>query len=350
MTRKPATRELVVLMGRQLGTLKMDGHGRLQLDYDGGYLTDPLSTPLSTSMPLSGRTYGGKALVAFLQGLLPDNDDVLRRWAARFGVTTGNPFGLLSHVGEDCAGAAQFVRPERLGQLRPGGVHWLDDEALRERIELLRTDPTSWLDENSEGKFSLAGAQAKFALLNDQGRWGEPFGAVPTTHIIKPPTGRFADQDLNEHVCLSAARRAGLPTARSALVSFAGERALVVERYDRLRTPDGWLRVHQEDFCQALGLPPDRKYQGEGGPGAADMGRLVRRLLPGADGDDALAGFIGALAFNWLMGGTDAHAKNFSLLLSGPQVRLAPLYDLVSAFPYVAGPESHAGQARSAGT
>ena len=189
MTSKPATRELVVLMGAgQLGTLKMDDHGRLQLDYDGQYLADPLSTPLSTSMPLSGRTYGGKVLVAFLQGLLPDNDDVLRRWAARFGVTTGNPFGLLSHVGEDCAGAAQFVRPKRLGQLRPGGVQWLDDEAFRERIELLRTDPTSWLDESSEGRFSLAGAQAKFALLNDEGRWGEPFGRCP------PPTSSSLPQ------------------------------------------------------------------------------------------------------------------------------------------------------------
>ena len=122
-------------------------------------------------------------------------------------------------------------------------------------------------------------------------------------------------------------------------MNFAGERAIAVERYDRLRTPDGWLRVHQEDFCQALGLPPDRKYQSEGGPGAADIGRLVRRLLPGADGDGASVDFVGALTFNWLMGGTDAHAKNFSLLLSGPQVRLAPLYDLVSAFPYVTGPK-----------
>jgi serine/threonine-protein kinase HipA len=333
---------------KRLGVLEMGTHGRLRLDYDDEYLDDPSATPLSTSMPLSGRSYVGKVVVAFLQGLLPDDDDVLRRWAARFHVPPGNLFGLLSHVGEDCAGGAQFVRPERLGELRPGGVRWLADEVLRERVELLRTDPTSWLDETSEGRFSLAGAQAKFALLHDEGRWGEPYGAVPTTHIIKPPSGRFADLDLNEHLCLSAARLAGLPAARSALVDFAGERAVAVERYDRLRGADGWLRVHQEDLCQAFGLMPDRKYESEGGPGAADICRLLRRLLPGADGDGAVADFLRAVAFNWLIGGTDAHAKNYSLLLAGPQVRLAPLYDLVSGFPYLAGPRGprRSGQIR----
>ena len=292
MTRRPAARQLVVLIGpEQLGVLEIDAHGRLHLDYDDNYLDDPSATPLSTSMPLSGRAYAGKVVVAFLQGLLPDNDDVLKRWAARFHVPPGNLFGLLSHVGEDCAGGAQFVRPERLGELRPGGVRWLSDEAVRERVGGLRSDPTSWLDESSEGRFSLAGAQAKIALLHDGGRWGEPYGTVPTTHILKPPTGTYADQDLNEHLCLSAARLAGLPAARSALVDFAGERAVAVERYDRLRKADGWVRIHQEDLCQAFGLLPDRKYESEGGPGAADICRLVRRLLPGPDGDAAVGDF-----------------------------------------------------------
>ncbi|HEV2361655.1 MAG TPA: HipA domain-containing protein, partial [Acidimicrobiales bacterium] len=256
----------------------------------------------------------------------------------RFGVSANSPFGLLSHVGEDCAGAVQFVRPERLAALGPGGVEWLDEESLRDRIERLRFDPASWLDTDSQGQFSLAGAQAKFALIHEEGRWGEPYGAVPTTHIIKPPAGRFADQDLNEHLCLSAAANAGLTVARSKLVHFVGERAVAVERYDRLRTAQGWVRVHQEDCCQALGVPPDRKYQSDGGPGTAAIARLLRQLLPGEDGDRALSDFVDAVAFNWLAGGTDAHAKNFSILLSGSQVRLAPLYDLVSALPYVAGP------------
>ena len=334
-----AARQLVVLMaGRRLGTLIMDRYGRLQLDYDEAYLVEASSTPLSTSMPLSGRTWRGKVLVAFLQGLLPDNGDVRDRWAARFGVATGSPFVLLSHVGEDCAGAAQFVRPERLGSLGPGGVRWLDDEALRDRLEQLRNDPADWLGTDSKGQFSLAGAQAKFALIKQDGRWGEPYGAVPTTQIIKPPAGQYADRDLNEHLCLSAAASAGLVVARSSLVTFGDERAVAVERYDRVRTPEGWARVHQEDFCQALGVPPERKYQSEGGPGTRDIARLLRRLLPGEEGDRALVDFVDAVAFNWLAGGTDAHAKNFSLLLSGSQVRLAPLYDLVSALPYATRP------------
>ncbi len=335
-----SNRELIVLMnGQRLGALSKNAHGRTRLDYDDEYLSSPRPTPLSASMPLTAPSWQGKRLHAWLQGLLPDNSMVIERWAARFGVSPDSPFALLSHVGEDTAGAVQFVRPERMADLVPGGVTWLDDETLRARVELLRVDPATWLDADGRGQFSLAGAQSKFALLFEDRRWGEPYGAVPTTHIIKPPAGRFEDQDLNEHLCLQAAANVGLVVARSQIVFFGDERATAVERYDRIRTETGWRRIHQEDCCQALGIPPDRKYQSQGGPGTDTIARLLRGTVVGTPGDQAVSDFVDALAFNWLAGGTDAHAKNFSLLLSGSQVRLAPLYDLTSALPYVVGPQ-----------
>jgi serine/threonine-protein kinase HipA len=142
------------------------------------------------------------------------------------------------------------------------------------------------------------------------------------------------DHDLNEHLCLDAARRCGLLVARTHVEQFGGESAVVVNRYDRINRDGGILRIHQEDLCQALGVPPSRKYQNEGGPGPADVARLIRRVMPPRNADAAVLRFADALIWNWVVGGTDGHAKNYSLLVAGDQVRLAPLYDIASALPY----------------
>jgi serine/threonine-protein kinase HipA len=337
-----ADRNLAVLLGgARAGDLTQDRHGRIRLSYDDGYREQAVATPLSSALPLTAATHAGRSVLAYLTGLLPDNRDVLERWGALFKVSANNPFALLEHVGEDCAGAVQFVRPERLEQLEPGSVRWLTVEELGERILQLRADPTSWLGaDDRAGHFSLAGAQAKFAILRDGDRWGDPSGAMATTHIVKPTTGPFVDQHLDEHICLSAARRAGLLAVRSEIVDFAGESAAVVARYDRFRPygAERALRVHQEDFCQALSVMPERKYQSDGGPGPVEMFGLVRTLMPGAAGDEACEQLVDGLAFSWLTGGSDAHAKNFSLLMSGQEVRLAPLYDLTSILPYLLRP------------
>lgn len=159
--------------------------------------------------------------------------------------------------------------------------------------------------------------------------------AAATSHILKPALEGFDDHDLNEHLCLSAARRAGLMAANTRIASFDDQTAIVTERYDRVAQPNGWLRrIHQEDLCQALGLPPELKYQSEGGPTPRAIVDLLRQVLPGVAADDAVLRFLDALVLNWLICGTDAHAKNYSLLLAGRQVRLAPLYDVASALPY----------------
>ena len=188
------------------------------------------------------------------------------------------------------------------------------------------------------GQFSLAGAQPKTALFFDGRRWGVPSGPTPTTHILKPPVDRFDGHAENEHLCLALARAQGLPAARSEVRMFGNEQAIVVERYDRVRLAGSIRRLHQEDMCQLLGLPPTKKHQNEGGPGCAELSEAIR-THSAAPVDDAWT-FARALMLNWIVGGTDAHAKNFSMLI-GPRGRgrLAPLYDMASMLPYDADPE-----------
>jgi serine/threonine-protein kinase HipA len=260
---------------------------------------------------------------------------VLARWAAKFQVSARNVFALISHVGEDCAGAVQFVTPERLEAISSGKedkVEWLDESEVAMRLRMLREDHAAWRLPRDTGQFSLAGAQPKTALLLQNDRWGIPSGRIPTTHILKPPTGHFDGHAENEHICLMLARNLGLPAAQSKVMRFKDEVAIVVERYDRQQRGNDIIRVHQEDICQALGIMPTKKYQNEGGPSAANIVELLRTYS--TDRDTDLDTFGTALGFNWLIAGTDAHAKNYSLLLSGPDVRLAPLYDIASILPY----------------
>jgi len=329
---------LTVLLDEAVaGTLTRSSGGRLSFVYDEDYRRRPETTPLSLSLLKQIREHAGARLEAWLWGLLPDNDAVLRRWARQFHVSASSPFALLSTpVGEDCAGAVQLIPPDRVDEIltRPGTVSWLNEEEVAERLRDLRADATAWLGRSFTGQFSLAGAQAKTALLQRGGRWGVPSGATPTTHILKPAVAGLDDHDLNEHLCLDAARRAGLIAARTRVERFADETAVVVTRYDRITSGRAIRRVHQEDLCQALGIPPTRKYQNEGGPGPADVVRLLRSAMRPASAEDAVRRFADALAWNWLIAGTDAHAKNHSLLLAGPEARLAPLYDVASALPY----------------
>jgi len=353
---------LFALLARdRVGAVHRERGGRLRFVYEESWRRRGGGVPLSLSMPLAAREHGHDVIDAFLWGLLPDNDAVLRRWGSRFQVSARDVFGLLANVGEDCAGAIRFVRPERLDEaLRPPEgveVEWLDEAAVARRLEALRADRSAWRRPGDAGQFSLAGAQAKTALVRLDGRWGVPSGWTPTTHILKPPADELDGHVENEHLCLALARRLGLPAASSEVLRFRDELAIVVERYDRLPTgslaasaratgegeradalsalakSQPILRVHQEDLCQALGLPPTRKYQSEGGPTPAAATALLRSHS-GRPAED-VASLVDALAFNWLIGGTDGHGKNYSLLHSGGgSVRLAPLYDLASALPY----------------
>ncbi|QHP67914.1 type II toxin-antitoxin system HipA family toxin [Bradyrhizobium sp. LCT2] len=331
------TNELVALLdGKEVGRVHNDARGRLTFVYDNDWRETRGAYPISLSMPLAAEEHGPSAVQAFLWGLLPDNERVLDRWAKKFQVSARNVFALISHVGEDCAGAIQFVTPERLEVLRSGAddkVEWLDEAAIAKRLQALREDHAAWRLPRDTGQFSLAGAQPKTALLLQKGRWGIPSGRIPTTHILKPPTGHFDGHAENEHICLNLARNLGLPAAETNVMRFEKEIAIVVDRYDRQLSGNDVVRVHQEDMCQARGILPTKKYQSEGGPAPADIIELLR--THSSNSADDIDTFTDALGFNWLIGGTDAHAKNYSLLLaSGPTVRLAPLYDIASILPY----------------
>lgn len=337
------TTELHVLVdGRRAGVLDRLSNGRLHFEYDEPYRSLPGATPLSVGMSLQERSFPHSRIEPWIDGLLPDSDEVRQHWARRYRVTSASPFNLLSTViGEDCAGGVQFVRPARLSALlsEPGSVEWLDDDDLQARLRRLRTEDAAWHGEGDdrpgfEGRFSLAGRQRKTALLFEDGRWGVPAGRIPTTHILKPAIPGYADQEVNEHLCLAAARLAGIPAAESAVRVFGSETVIVVTRFDRVRIDGALTRIHQEDCCQALGVPPDRKYQSDGGPGPREVAGLLRSVIPGRDAEAGILRFADALIWNWLIGGTDAHAKNYSLLLRGSVVRLAPLYDITSGLPY----------------
>ncbi|MGE0284211.1 MAG: type II toxin-antitoxin system HipA family toxin [Rhizobiaceae bacterium] len=329
--------ELIVLLSDQeIGRVRQDRRGRLKFVYDETWRGARGAYPLSLSMPLAASEHPHDVIDAFIWGLLPDNEQVLERWAKKFQVSARSAFALIAQVGEDCAGAVQFVRPERSDALMnagPGDIDWLDEANVAARLKVLREDHSAWRRPDDTGQFSLAGAQPKTALLLQDGKWGVPSGRIPPTHILKPPTGAFDGHAENEHFCLALAQTLGLPVASSTVMHFEDEVAFVTERYDRLVTDRGILRVHQEDMCQALGVPPTRKYENEGGPGVSTVVNFLQENS-GAARDDVET-FIDAVAFNWIIGGTDAHAKNYSILIgSGGRARLAPLYDMASILPY----------------
>lgn len=327
---------IVAAGGVKMGSIEKDARGRLRFVYDDDWRAARAAFPLSLSMPLTAAEHGHRAVESYLWGLLPDNELVLDAWAKTFQVSARDAFALISNVGEDCAGAAQFVKPERAADFfrqRKPRIEWLSEADVAARLRELRHNPAAWRTLRDTGYFSLAGAQAKTALFFDGERWGVPSGRTPTTHILKPPTHTFDGHAENELFCLRLARRLGIPAADAEVMTFKGETAIVVERYDRVRLDDTVVRVHQEDVCQALSLPPTKKYENDGGPGVRATADLIRDVSS-ARVDD-LATFLGAIIFNWLIAGTDAHAKNYSLLIgAGGRVRLAPLYDVASALPY----------------
>jgi serine/threonine-protein kinase HipA len=189
------SRELTVLLGgRVAGVVTQGDGGGLSLDYDPAYQASADALPVSLSMPLTTRTHPNAVVRAFCQGLLPDNDSVLDRWGRDFQVSPGNPFALLEHVGEDCAGAVQFVASGRVAALlgREGSVTRLTAEGVAERLRVLRRDPSAW-HLGGTGQFSLAGAQAKTALHFDEAtdEWGDPSGVVPPSiraRAVRPPS------------------------------------------------------------------------------------------------------------------------------------------------------------------
>ena len=320
----------IIVSGTVAGTLLQNEAGPMSFRYDESYR----GTPLSLSMSVSNRIYSQDVLLPYLFGLLPDSETQRRAIALEFEVRPNNPIELLAHIGRDCPGGVQFCKEADLETVlnRTGRYSPLSEHEIAQRLSSIRQDETtSWM--GSEESWSLGGNQGKFALgLHDES-WCECIGAAATTHIFKNGVVGFKLQALNEYVCMKTAARSGINAAGVEYRFFEGEPALIVSRYDRVLDASGQIaRLHQEDFCQALGVMPNRKYTAEGGPTTHDVLRL---LCSTRNAHLNLLLFTQMLFYNCLIGAPDAHAKNYSLILgSGRNAVLAPMYDVASGLAY----------------
>lgn len=327
-----------LLDGRFVGWVFESGDRKLMFEYESTWREDTSAYPISISLPLEAKRHGPRAVGAFLWGLLPDNPAVLEYWARKFSVSRYRVVHLLANVGEECAGAIQFALPDRvedlLGSPAAKTAEPLSKKDLEVRIRDLRQNPAAGRTLRDTGQFSLAGSQSKTALYQSPtGSWGVPVGRMPTNRIIKPPTLGLENVAYNEFLCLGLAKRLGFSAPEATVLKAGNEVAISVHRYDRIEFDDVIIRVHQEDMCQALALMPSKKYEADGGPGVKRIADVLRQHS--TDPDTDVQQFVIGVAFNWLIGGTDAHAKNYSILhAAGRQVRLAPLYDLISVVPY----------------
>ena len=326
------THELTVwLFAERIGTLSLV-QGRLSFRYSTEWLVQPQARALSVSLPVQTEPFNDQQTRPFFAGLLPEGQ--LRRLIARrIQVSAQNDYALLDQLGGDCAGAVSLLPPEQAA-LQPQSepdVQWLSSD---EAVALLDLLPDRPMLAGQDGlRLSLAGAQDKLPVVVDGERIGLPRHGTPSSHILKPAIRSLEDTVINEGFCMALAEAMHLPTAQAQIRRFGGHLSLLVERYDRTIDAQGRRqRLHQEDFCQALGVNPEMKYQNEGGPSLTQCFDLVRRVTrPSAP---QVLRLLDAVLFNALIGNHDAHAKNFSLLYDRPTPRLAPLYDLLSTAVY----------------
>jgi serine/threonine-protein kinase HipA len=324
-------RTLNVFLKKDLvGELEQDKDGALHFRYAEGWLNSKPAIPLSASLPLQKERFGRKLCRPFFAGLLPEqtNRELI---AKSFGVSDKNDFAILEKIGAECAGAVSILAP---GEIPPAEDPSYREITLDELAKKFTELPAHPLLTGTEGiRLSLAGAQGKLVVAIRTGKFNLPLGGAPSSHILKPPSAHYEQLVGNEFFCMRLAKRIGLDVADVELGKAGDTSFLQVKRFDREEWADGlWERIHQEDFCQAFGIPPELKYQQEGGPNLKRCFALVRSVssVPGPD----VLKLFDAVIFNFLIGNSDAHGKNFSFLYTVSGARLAPLYDLVSTQVY----------------
>lgn len=309
----------------------------LVLRYEPWWRGSARGFPISLTMPLDRFEHPADVLIPWLMNLLPEGEP-LRAMTRALGVSPDDILGLIDETGRDLAGALTVGRP-RPGET-PGFMPIKTDAELERIIDGLPAKPFLVGDEGVS--MSLAGAQDKLPLALVDGRLAVPLGGASSTHILKPDNPKLPGSVQNEALCMVLARRCGLPTA-AVTTGVAGARTyLLVTRYDRVERDGRTVRLHQEDFCQALGKPPVAKYQhnssGAPGPSLPQMFALVREHMTARDVTWLLDGVI----FNIAIGNVDSHAKNYSILLPPRRAALAPFYDLMSGLDWPHITQNHA--------
>jgi serine/threonine-protein kinase HipA len=340
-----ASRALAVWAnGVRVGLWRLPSRGAMEFQYDDTWRAADEARPLSLSLPLTldAHAHKGAAVEAYFDNLLPDSEPIRRRLQDRFHTASRGAFDLLAAIGRDCVGAVQLLpEDETPADIRKIDARPLTDAALAHELTLA-TSATHPARDDSEFRISIAGAQEKTAFLKHHGRWSLPNGSTPTTHIFKLPLGlvgnRQADMRTsveNEWLCARIVAAFGIPVALGDIAEFGAHKVLIVERFDRVLHSSGkyWLRLMQEDFCQATGTPWHRKYQSDGGPGVTELARILRGSQESQRDLETL--FRAQLLF-WMLAATDGHAKNFSIrILAGGRFQLTPLYDVLSAWPII---------------
>jgi serine/threonine-protein kinase HipA len=310
--------------------------------YAESWLASPAARPISLSLPLrpSGKPYR-HGVEEFFDNLLPDNRQIRERIQRRFRTASLGAFDLLAEIGRDCVGALQLLPEDqappdvRRISAEPLSITAVADLLGRTLGEPLEREP----GRDDAFRISLAGAQEKTALLYRKGVWQLPLQTTPTTHILKLPLG-VSPQGIdlstsveNEWLCSQIVKAYGIPVANCWIETFAEYKVLVVERFDRrLASKGNWyLRLPQEDFCQATATSPGLRYESDGGPGVF---QIMELLLGSEQAEQDRRDFLHTQLVFWLLAAIDGHAKNFSVfLLPGGAYRLTPRYDILSAYP-----------------
>lgn len=322
----PSRRLAVILNGELCGWLGDHGDNIMSFTYDEGYAGVDLSVALPCTPDVA--VYGDTAVRPYIEGLLPDGEPVRAAMAEKRGLRRNDLFGLLAEYGRDCPGAVQICTEGEIEAVMrgEGGYEPVTAKEIAARLnEAARGLRPNWHG-NGES-WSLGGNQGKVALAKIDGQWMRCLGAYPSTHILKPGVAGMSCQALVEFVTMKAASECGMAVPEVQYSAFAGEPAIIVERYDRAIVNGSVYRLHQEDFSQALGYLPVDKYE-------ITTGQMAAAIRSYAD-VPSLRRFTEALFFNYLVGGTDAHAKNYSLLhVGGSATTLAPFYDMASVLPY----------------
>ena len=314
------------------GELRLDEHGDMSFVYSTEWLANPIRRAISISLPKRVEPYERRQCRPFFSGLLPE-ESVREVVASALGISKGNDFALLKALGGDVAGALTLWPTGEEPPKYDGttATEPLGDNAL---IELLDTLPKRPFLAGQDGlRLSLAGAQTKLPVVLIDGRVALPAPGQPTTHILKPPITRFPATTENEAFAMRLAADMGLSVAAAEPRKTGNRMYLLVARYDRTTDANGRVhRLHQEDFCQALGIPPERKYASEGGPTFKSCFELVRNAAtrPAVE----VLKLLDAAIFNLIVGNADAHGKNYSFLYRHDDTTLAPLYDLMCTVAY----------------
>lgn len=313
---------------RLAGKLTQDNSGRLNFLYDAHYLTSENAFPLSASLPLSNTVYEDSIVRPFFSNLLPD-DFARHRVARLLGVSEKNPFAILEIIGGECAGAISLYPEDQIpSPQKTKDYDFLGEQDLHKILMMLSQRPL--LAGEKDVRMSLAGAQDKLAVALIDNKIALTKGTSPTTHIIKPPISDIPDSVFDEYFCMLLAKNMNLAVSSVEIRQADDLPYLLIERYDR--TVDHHHRLHQEDFCQALSIPPELKYENEGGPSIKDCLDLIEKYSIRPAFDKIM--FIHIIIFNYLIGNADAHAKNYSFLYLEGRPRLAPAYDLLSTAVY----------------